>query len=169
VLAVVQPWRADSEGDDALAALSDGDFAAARAAADRARDINPLSIEPFFERAAIENTAGNQAAAARALEDAVRLEPASPEAWRRLGEYYVGNLNQPARALPVLEAALFLDPTSALNSGAYVVALRARRLERQEALAATRAEAARRAARRKARGAGAQGGGGAPTPGPDTP
>jgi tetratricopeptide (TPR) repeat protein len=151
VLAVVQPWRADTEGDEALALLSDGNFNAARAAADRAQDINPLSIEPYFERAAIENAAGNQRAAARALEDAVRLEPASPEAWRRLGEYYVGNLDEPARAIPVLRAALFLDPTSSLNRGAYLLALRARDLERREARAAARAEAARRAARRKAR------------------
>jgi hypothetical protein len=149
VLAVVQPWRADTEGDEALALLSDGNFNAARAAADRAQDINPLSIEPYFERAAIENAAGNQRAAARALEDAVRLEPASPEAWRRLGEYYVGNLDDPARAIPVLRASLFLDPTSSLNRGAYVVALRARSLELEE-----RADAA---ARRRARARSAEG------------
>ena len=38
------------------------------------------------------------AAAVLALEDAVRLEPASPEAWRRLGEYYLAPLDQPGRA-----------------------------------------------------------------------
>jgi hypothetical protein len=150
-VAVAQPWRADSEGDEALTLLSDGKFDAARAAAERSRDINPLSIEPFFEQNAIENAAGNEQAAARALEEAVRLEPASPEAWRRLGEYYVGSLNQPARAIPILRAAVYLDPTSALNRAAYLLALRATRLERQEALAAERARATRRAARRKSR------------------
>ena len=70
---------------------------------------------------------------------AVRLEPASPEAWRRLGEHYVTTLDQPARAIPVLRGALFLDPTSSLNRGAYLLALRARSLEREEALAAGRA------------------------------
>jgi tetratricopeptide (TPR) repeat protein len=151
ILAVVQPWRADTKGDDALALLDRGDFAAARAAADSAGDINPLSIEPYFERAAIENAAGNTRVAAQALEDAVRLEPASPEAWRRLGEYYVGVLDQPERALPVLRGAIYLDPTSPLNSGAYLLALRAQRVKLQEARAAARAEAARRAARARAR------------------
>jgi hypothetical protein len=147
-VAVAQPWRADDEGDEALALLSEGDFAGARAAADRAHDINPLSIEPYFEQAEIEQAAGRPRRATRPLEDAVRLEPASPEAWRRLGDHYVTALDQPTRAIPVLRAALFLDPTSALNRGSYLVALRARALKREEALAA---EAARRAARRKAR------------------
>ena len=85
-----QPWRADREGRRGARALpSEGDFAAARAAASGAGDINPLSAEPYFERAAIEDAAGNRRAAVSALEDAVQLEPASPEAWRRLGEYYL--------------------------------------------------------------------------------
>ena len=155
-IAVAQPWRADDEGDEALALLSEGDFAGARAAADRAHDINPLSIEPYFEQAEIEKAAGRPRRATRPLEDAVRLEPASPEAWRRLGSHYVTALDQPARAIPVLRAALFLDPTSALNRASYLVALRARSLKREEALAAARAEAARRAARRKARAAPAE-------------
>ena len=153
-VAIAQPWRADHEGDEALTLLSEGKFDPARAAAERASDINPLSIEPYFERAEVENAARRPRAATRALEDAVRLEPASPEAWRRLGEHYVANLDQPARAIPVLRAALFLDPTSALNRTAYLVALRARMLERQEARTAARAAAAARAARRKARAAG---------------
>ena len=155
-VAVAQPWRADDEGDQALALLSEGNFAGARAAADRAHDINPLSIEPYFEQAEIERAAGRPHRATRPLEDAVRLEPASPEAWRRLGDHYVTTLDQPERAIPVLRAALFLDPTSALNRAAYLVALRARGLKRAEALAAARAEAARRAARRKARAAPAE-------------
>ena len=85
-VAVAQPWRADDEGDEALALLDEGDFAGARAAADRAHDINPLSVEPYFEQAEIERAAGRPRRATRPLEDAVRLEPASPEAWRRLGE-----------------------------------------------------------------------------------
>jgi O-Antigen ligase len=149
-VAVAQPWRADSQGDEALTLLSQGKFDPARAAAERSRDINPLSIEPYFEQSAIEDAAGNEQAAARALEDAVRLEAASPEAWRKLGEYYNGSLNQPARAVPVLRAAVYLDPADALSRSAYLLALRAAQLEREEALAAQRAQAKRRAARRKA-------------------
>ena len=150
-LAVAQPWRADREGDEALGLLDRGDIAGARTAAERAGDINPLSAEPYFERAAIEDAAGNKRAASLELENAVRQEPASPEAWRRLGEYYAVELDQPARALPILRGAVYLDPASALNRSAYLVALRA-----QQAAAAERAAAQRaaRRARRAARGAG---------------
>jgi hypothetical protein len=147
-LAVAQPWRADREGDEALTLLDRGDFAGARAAAERAGDINPLSAEPYFERAAIEDAQGNRRRAALALEDAVRLEPASPEAWRRLGEYYAVNLDDPRRALPVLRGALYLDPSSPLNRSAYLVALRARTAAEAERVATQRAARARRAARR---------------------
>ena len=149
-VAVAQPWRADQEGDESLALLDKGDIPAARAAADRAADINPLSAEPYFERAAIEDAAGNRRAALRALEDAVRLEPASPEGWRRLGEYYAINLDSPARAVPVLQGALYLDPASPLNRSAYLVALRARNAAVAERQAAARRARARRAARRAA-------------------
>ena len=152
-LAVAQPWRADHEGDESLALLDEGDIPAARAAADRAADINPLSAEPYFERAAIEDAANNRRQALRALEDAVRLEPASPEAWRRLGEYYAVNLDNPARAVPVLQGALYLDPASPLNRSAYLVALRARNAAAAERAAAERAARRRRAARRAARAA----------------
>ena len=149
-LAVAQPWRADREGDDALKLLEKGDFAGARAAAERASDINPLSPEPYFERSAIEDSAGNLQLAARSLEDAVRLEPASPEAWRRLGEYYAVNLDDPARAVPTLRAAVYLDPASPLNRSAYVVALRARTAAEAERVAAERAKRAAKRARRAA-------------------
>ena len=137
-VAIAQPWRADHEGDESLALLDKGDIPAARVAAERAGDINPLSIEPHFERAAIEDAAGNRRVALRALQDAVRLEPASPEAWRRLGEYYAINLDAPARAVPVLQGALYLDPASAVNRSAYLVALRARNTEIAEREAAAR-------------------------------
>lgn len=149
-IAVAQPWRADHEGDEALALLDKGDVSAARAAVERASDINPLSAEPYFERAAIEDTAGNRRQAARALEDAVRLEPASPEAWRRLGDYYAFNLDDPARAIPILQGALYLDPASQLTRSAYLVALRARDAAMAEREAAERAARKRRAARRAA-------------------
>ncbi len=144
--AVAQPWRADHEGDEALTLVDRGDFAGARAAADRAADINPLSAEPYFERAAIEDAAGNERKAAAALEEAVRHEPASAEAWRRLGEYYAVNLDQPERAVPILRGAVYLDPVSPFNSSAYLVALRAQAAD----AAAVEARRARRAARAKA-------------------
>jgi tetratricopeptide (TPR) repeat protein len=162
-LAVMGPWRSDQKGNDALDLVSKGDFAAARAATERAEDIDPLSLDPYFERAVIEDAAGNRPRAERALEDAVKLEPASPEAWRRLGEYYLNQLSDPVRALPILEGAVFLDPLSQASRSDYLIALRA---EQAKLVEAKQAEAKRAAARRAARGkrsrAGARGRGATP-------
>jgi tetratricopeptide (TPR) repeat protein len=142
-VAVSQPWRAEEKGDDAIALAEKGDFAAALTATQSAEDLNPLSIDPFFDRAAVENAAGHKLAARFALERAVQLQPASPEAWRRLGEYYLTELSQPARAVPVLRAAVYLDPFSQLNRNLYVVALRAAEFQQAQRRAA-RANSVRR-------------------------
>ena len=85
----------------------------------------------------------------------MRLEPASPEAWRRLGEYYAVNLDDPARAVPVLQGAVFLDPASQLNRSAYLVALRAARPQpKRDRIAADAQRARARRAAARARSAG---------------
>ena len=145
--AVAQPWRAEDEGDEALRCSRSGDFAGARAAAERARDINPLSAEPYFERAAIEDAAGNRAARAEALEDAVRLEPASPEAWRRLGEYCSSTLDEPGSARSRCCAAR----CSSTRSRTRTAAPTGRAAGPRGRASARRARRARRAARRAAR------------------
>jgi tetratricopeptide (TPR) repeat protein len=149
-VAVSQPWRSERKGNDALALASKREFPAALAATRSAERLDPLSIDPYLDRAAVEDAAGDRAAAARSLQQAVQLQPASPEAWRRLGEYYLDQLSQPAKALPVLRAALFLDPFSPQTRSDYVLALRAQQAElarRTAALAQRRARA--RSARRK--------------------
>jgi tetratricopeptide (TPR) repeat protein len=127
-LAAAQPWRASEKGEEALRLASDRELIRARTAALRARELNPLSVEPYFELAVIEDAAGRLDQALAALERAVRLEPSSPEAWRRLGEYYVTAFSDPQRALPVLRAALFLDPLSSETRTLFVGALRAEQL-----------------------------------------
>jgi tetratricopeptide (TPR) repeat protein len=154
-VAVSEPWRSDRKGNDALALAEKGDYKAALAATASARDIDPLSTDPYFDRAAVEDAAGDRAAARQALEQAVQLQPASPEAWQRLGEYYLNSLSQPAKAVPVLRAAIYLDPFSQQSRADYVVALRAEAAEQAaRAAAASRARAAaqRHRAGRAARG-----------------
>jgi cytochrome c-type biogenesis protein CcmH/NrfG len=131
--AIAQPWRAQEQGDDALRLVAGGDYAAARDAAERAHDINPLSIEPYFELAAIEDARGNERGAISALERAVQVEPSNPDAWRRLGDYLLLSLSEPKRALPVLRGALFLDPLSPGARSSFVIALRATSIERAAA------------------------------------
>ena len=56
-LAVLEPWRSEQKGNDALDLLAKGDFPAARAAANHAKEIDPLTVDPYFEQAVIEEAA----------------------------------------------------------------------------------------------------------------
>jgi Flp pilus assembly protein TadD len=140
-IAIAQPWRAEQKGEDALRLAGAGDIAGARQAAEKAKDLNPLSVEPYFELATVEEAAGRESVATTLLERAVQLQPASPEAWQRLGDHYLSTLGDPDRALPSLRAALYLDPVSATGRASFVAALRASQL--------LRADAARRASTKK--------------------
>jgi tetratricopeptide (TPR) repeat protein len=131
-LAISQPWRAEQKGDDALSLANAGNYEAAREAGEKAKDLNPLSVQPYFELAVVEDAAGNEQSATSLLEHAVRLQPASAEAWQRLGDYYLFSLDQPDRALPFLRGALFLDPISTATRSSFVAALRASELARAE-------------------------------------
>ena len=72
-----QPVRSVHAGDEAFDRLDLGQIEAAISIATIAGDRNPLSPEPLFELAAIEQARGNTEAAQRALERAVR--PAARE------------------------------------------------------------------------------------------
>jgi tetratricopeptide (TPR) repeat protein len=148
-LAMAQPWRAQQKGEDALRLAQAGDFGGARAAAEKAKDINPLSAEPYFELAAVDDAAGNERAALQDLERAVQVEPANPEAWRRLGDYYLAPLSKPDEALATLRGALFLDPMSTEARESFVSALRAQQVLRADIALIQRREA--RAKRRASR------------------
>lgn len=139
-LAVAQPWRAEQKGEEALRLAGAGDYTGARTAADQAKKINRLSVEPYFERAAVEDAAGNRQLALLMLQRAIQLEPASAEAWRRLGDYYLVALSDPARAVPVLRGALFLDPLSKPARASFLTALRAEQLLLRRTAASSRQE-----------------------------
>jgi tetratricopeptide (TPR) repeat protein len=145
-IAIAQPWRAEQKGEDALRLAGAGDFGGARKAAEKAKNLNPLSVDPYFELASVEEAAGRDSAATTLLEHAVQLQPANPEAWQRLGDHYLTTLGDPDRALPILSAALYLDPVSATGRASFVAALRASQLLRAEE--ATRAAKKKRAARK---------------------
>jgi len=152
-VAVSQPWQSERKGNDALALSEKGDFKGALAAARKSEDIDPLSVDPYFDKAAVEDAAGDQQAAVRALEQAVQVQPASPDAWQRLGEYRLNELGQPAVALPILRAALYLDPLSSQSQADYVTALRAQQAQQvqqaQQAAAAAQRRARAKSVRRK--------------------
>jgi tetratricopeptide (TPR) repeat protein len=122
--AIWQPMRADTLTQDALDALDAGNVDAARTKAQRAHQIDPLSLDPLFTLATIEKAADRNTAARRALGEAVRLQPDNPEPWLRLADFELNTLRRPAIAMTAIRPALYLDPRS---SDAVAVFLAAQR------------------------------------------
>ena len=123
--ATVQPLRAVHAGDAAVARMQQNAWAAAADIARIGTRRNPLSVEPWWELATAEAGGGDTAGAARALERAVEVQPASAEAWRRLGRFRLVVLNDPKRALDAFRAAYHLDPQSPDSTSNVLEAARA--------------------------------------------
>jgi len=109
-----QPQRSINAGNAALDALAatPPDIARARDLAKTAHDRDPLSVAPLFDRAAVELKASDLPGARRALEAAVRLQPANPDTWTTLADFQLHQLKRPLAAKRTLSAALYLDPRS---------------------------------------------------------
>ena len=120
-----QPVRSVHAGDAAFDRLDQGQPEAAADIARIATERNPLSVDPLFELAAIEEARGRTPEAEAALERAVELQPASAEAWRRLGRLRLSTLNDPKGALGAFQAAYYLDPKSPASTSDVIEASRA--------------------------------------------
>jgi O-antigen ligase len=103
-----QPQRSLDASDQALA-LAGRDPAGALAAARTAVSRDPLSAEALLTLAAVEQGAGQTAAAQDSYERAVHLQPSNPQTWQALGEYELG-VGNPQEALNALRAAVYLNP-----------------------------------------------------------
>jgi O-Antigen ligase/Tetratricopeptide repeat len=123
--AAIQPVRSVNAGDAAIERLQQGNLEAAVSIAQIAHDRNPLSPEPLWEQAYVEQQRGRLANAEEAFEEAVRIQPASAEAWRRLGRFQLSTLNQPSDALASFRAAYFLDPRNPSSTSDFLEASRA--------------------------------------------
>jgi tetratricopeptide (TPR) repeat protein len=120
----LQPVRASHAQDAAFARLEIGALPQAASIAEIAHKRNPLSVDPLFALAAIEQVRGRNPQAQKALEQAVNLEPANPETWRRLGYFRLNGLKDRPGALKAFQAAYFLNPRSALSAGELVTVAR---------------------------------------------
>jgi len=120
-----QPVRAVHASDAAFDRLDQGQSDAAASIARIATERNPLAVDPLFELAAIEQARGRAREAEAALERAVALQPASAEAWRRLGRLRLSVLNDPKGALDAFQAAYYLDPRSPASTSDVLEASRA--------------------------------------------
>jgi hypothetical protein len=120
-----QPVRAVHAGDAAFDRLDQGQPLAAAETAQIATERNPLSADPLFELSAVDQARGDLKGAQAALERAVRIEPATAEAWRLLGELRLNALNDPQGAVRALQAAYYLDPHSPESTSDLLAASRA--------------------------------------------
>jgi len=120
-----QPVRSVHAGDAALERLEQGAYEPAAATAQIAVDRNPLSVDPLFELAAIQQARGQTPEAKAALIRATEVQPANAEVWRRLGEFRLDALAEPRAALKNFQAAYYLDPQNPRSWSDLVVATRA--------------------------------------------
>jgi hypothetical protein len=127
--AVYQPQRSDHANDQALDLLAKKQLPAATKKADRAHSINPSSLTPLWTKAAIDVAGNNLNGAEVQFQTAVFDQPSNPEAWTRLAEFELYRNNQPAKALQIIEGALYLDPRSAAAQTVFFDALRKTRGE----------------------------------------
>jgi hypothetical protein len=123
--AVWQPLRSLEASNGALAHLESGDIAGAEREAAVAQRRNPLSLEPLSVLAIAQTRAGDTQGALATLQREVRLQPANPEPWLRLGDFQFNKLKQPEEALRSLRNAVYLDPRNPQTLGAYLVVHRA--------------------------------------------
>jgi tetratricopeptide (TPR) repeat protein len=118
-----QPQRAVAQGSDALATAEAGRYPQARAEIADAERINPLSVDLLFQQSAIASAGGDTAGARRALQDAVRKQPANAATWLALAEFELQQGNKP-QALSAVGSALYLDPRSPAAISTYLEASR---------------------------------------------
>jgi tetratricopeptide (TPR) repeat protein len=107
-----QPLRSLNASNDALAALERGDLNGARALAEKARDRDPLALDPWTVLAIVDTRQGDKKAALRSLEREVELQPGNHEVWLRLADFQLYELDDPEGAVAALDQALYLDPVS---------------------------------------------------------
>ncbi len=123
--AAFQPVRSVHAGDAVFARVERSQLDAAANIAQIGHSRNPLSVDPLFELAYVETLRKRPQAALSALEQAVRLQPANPNTWRRLGQLHLSVLDQPEEAVRDFRAAYYLDPMSPLSATDFIEAQRA--------------------------------------------
>lgn len=123
--AAYQPVHAQNLGDTALEQADRGAYEEAVETARRAVDANPLSTDPLFELAAIQQSRGQTPEAKAALIEATEVQPGSAEAWRRLGQFRLDALSEPRSALKDFQIAYYLDPQNPRSWTDLIVATRA--------------------------------------------
>ena len=119
-----QPQSSATADAAALAALARHDYTTASADAHTAAARDPVSVEPLFDQAVIDQTTGNLAAAHTALESAVKLQPSNAATWERLADFELISLHDRSQALHDLGSAIYLDPRGYAGLAQFLATLR---------------------------------------------
>jgi len=127
-----QPQHSVNASNDALEAIEANKLALARADVQTARTADPLSTTPLYAGATIELRDGNDAAARRMYEEAVRKEPSTSESWLNLAQFELDR-GDPQAALRAVGPALYLDPRSTTVQLLWLQASRAEEQRRADA------------------------------------
>jgi tetratricopeptide (TPR) repeat protein len=109
IVSIATPWLADRELRHVNVALDRGDLEAAADAVQRARSLDPLSLQPVFADARVAEQRRREVAALQAYREATRLQPDNPESWLQLGLYEF-DIGDRCGAYRDLNQAYTLDP-----------------------------------------------------------
>lgn len=107
-----QPWRSERAASHAVDLVADGKAQAAVKEAQHASDIDPLAAEPLAVKAGAQAAAGQPQAGLRTLGRLVHEHPTDPQAWLRLADFQLFQLDRPRDAIETLRAVVYLDPRS---------------------------------------------------------
>jgi tetratricopeptide (TPR) repeat protein len=117
IAVLVTPALAERDVERSTVLLEEGRVAAAARAADRARTLDPLSLDPVYAAAAVAEERGDRVAAEAFYRRATELQPENPEPWLFLGLYEYTVSGDLCAAYAALNAAYTLDPNGRWQAG----------------------------------------------------
>ena len=114
---LVTPRLAERQVDRSARLYDEGRFAEAADAADQARTLNPLALEPVLAAAAAEERRPDLDRAAALYREAVDLQPQNPRSWYELGLFELLARDDACAAYFALNEAYTLDPNGDWTPG----------------------------------------------------
>lgn len=107
---LVTPRLAARDVDRSFELYGEGRLAEAAEAADRARGLDPLGVEPLLAAAAVETQRRDLARAEALYREAVDLQPENPRGWFELGLFELLDRDDACAAYFAFNEAYTLDP-----------------------------------------------------------
>lgn len=113
LVSLLSPWLAERAVTEAYVRLDRDELSAAAGSARRARQLDPLSLEPVYAQAAVALSAGDGNRARALYEEATRMQPENPEPWLALARSrFTSSPPDYCNAYEAFNHAYTLDPMS---------------------------------------------------------